>query len=204
MVEGRRRRRRKGRKWTHSKARWICLQCRGGTRAEIRSQGICSWAHVLSVRLEAGALKVWLLQLTESQSASSMGRGWSQALYLNQGVGSGFLSERLEKAVHFSITMAHMGLCPYSDGRAGQRLQSPDRQCHHWTEPRATRIRPGSDCCPEKIGGWSIKRERERYFVFCFFVNFHCVTELYHQCHHFCLQLLRKGETDLYWAPSVV
>lgn len=179
MVEGRRRRRRKGRRWTHSKARWICPQCRGGSRAEIRSQGLCSWAHVLRVHLEAVALRVWLLQLTGSQSASSMERGWSQALYLKQGVGSGFLSERLEKAVHFSIVMAHMGLCPYSDCRAGQRLQSPDLQCHHWTEPRATRIRPGSDCCPENNRRMEYKeRELLLFFFLTFIVSLNFITSV--------------------------
>ena len=41
------------------------------------------------------------------------------------------LGESLEKAVRFSIVKAHIGLLPYSVGRAGQRLEL--WQCHYWT-----------------------------------------------------------------------
>lgn len=200
MVEGRRGRRRKGRRWTHSKASVnVSAVKKQGWKSG--SQGLCSWACVLRVHLEAVALRVWLLQLTGSQSASWMERG-SQALISKTGGWVRIPQWKAGESCAFSIVMAHMGLCPYSDGRAGQRLQSPDLQRHHRTEPRATRIRPGSDCCPEKTRRMEYK-ERES-FAFCFFKLLHCVTELYYQCHHFCSHLLRKGETDIYWAPSVV
>lgn len=191
-----------GRRWTHSKARWMCPQCRGEAGLKSGARGSVpepvSWGSILKqwhwgfdFFLLLGVPKCFMDgERLKPGSLWPQAGGWVRIPQWKAGESCAFFHSH---GSYGAVSLQWWQGGPetavtWSPASPPNRAQSHQNKAWFWLLLGKTRRME--------------YKERES-FCFCF-LNFHCVTRLYYQCHHFCLHLLRKGETDIYWAPSVV